>query len=107
MKLWQLIVFATSFICAEAFVDIRAPEKDAAVVEALPQTQVHLVFSSHLVGHHNLQIYVSWCTLCLRKPSCKTWLKGNLTAIAVRELLRTTYALAVYPRSTLRCSRSP
>ena len=50
MGLGQLTVLATLLICAEAFIDIRAPEKDAAAVEALPQTQVHLVFSSHLVG---------------------------------------------------------
>ena len=45
-----LILLAILLSCAEAFIDIRAPEKDAAVLEAQPQTQVHLVFSSHLVS---------------------------------------------------------
>lgn len=45
-----LILFVLLVSCAEAFIDIRAPEKDAAVLEAQPQTQVHLVFSSHLVS---------------------------------------------------------
>lgn len=45
-----LILSAILVSCAEAFIDIRAPEKDAAVLEAQPQTQVHLVFSSHLVS---------------------------------------------------------
>ena len=53
-----LILFVLLVSCAEAFIDIRAPEKDAAVLEAQPQTQVHLVFSSHLVSPnaHNIPL---------------------------------------------------
>ncbi len=50
MRYVPLVSFAILVSCAEAFIDIRAPEKDAAVLEAQPQTQVHLVFSSHLVS---------------------------------------------------------
>ena len=50
--IWKLAVLSGLVFSAEAFIDIRAPASpDAATVETQPQEQVHIVFSSHLVGH--------------------------------------------------------
>ena len=49
--LWKLAIVSGLVYSAEAFIDIRAPASpDAATVETQPQEQVHIVFSSHLVG---------------------------------------------------------
>ena len=50
--LWKFAVLSSLVLTAEAFIDIRAPaSSDAATVEAPLQQQVHIVFSSHLVGY--------------------------------------------------------
>lgn len=52
VHVWRLAIVSGLFLSAEAFIDIRAPASpDAATVETQPQEQVHIVFSSHLVGH--------------------------------------------------------
>jgi len=53
-------VVAGLVLCGEAFIDIRAPPRtDAAKVEAQPQEQVHLVFSSHLVSYGSLHVFLN------------------------------------------------
>ena len=50
--LWSFALISSLILSAEAFIDIRAPaSSDAATVETQPQEQVHIVFSSHLVGY--------------------------------------------------------
>ena len=52
IRILRIAVVAGLVLCGEAFIDIRAPPRtDAAEVEAQPQKQVHLVFSSHLVSY--------------------------------------------------------
>ena len=67
-----LVLFFILLSCAKAFVDIRAPERDAAVLEAQPQTQVHLVFSSHLVRCKTVFYQSSGFTSHLHSPAFDT-----------------------------------
>ena len=71
MRTFAAFALVLSVVSVRAFVDIRVPQPDdSAVVEAAPQQQVHVIFSSHLVRHMSTATKPCCCVVPVTSGSC-------------------------------------